>query len=58
MVFSPVSGVLCFTILSAAIQGVIVPGRIEKPYALDVGRKWTLSEQFLAYCSPIMELSL
>ena len=25
-----------FTIPSATVQGVLVPGRIEKPYALDV----------------------
>ena len=26
-------------------------GCIDGPYALDVRRKWTLSEQLLAYCS-------
>ena len=29
-----------------------MPGRIDAPYALDVGRKSTLSEQLLANCSP------
>ena len=29
-----------------------MPERIDGPYALDVGRNWTLSEQLLAYCSP------
>ena len=41
-----------FTILSAIVQGVLGPGRIDAPYALDVGRKWTLSEQLLDYYSP------
>ena len=27
-------------------------GRIDGPYTLDVGRKRTLSEQLLGYCSP------
>ena len=33
-------------------------GRIERPYTLDVGRKWTFSKQMLAYCSPIEKLRL
>ena len=40
-----------FTILSAIVQGVLGSGRIDAPYALDDGRKWTLSEQIPAYCS-------
>ena len=41
-----------FTILSAVVLGVLVPMRIDGPYALEVGRKRTLSEQLLVYCSP------
>ena len=41
-----------FTILSAIVQGELVPGRSDEPYVLDVGRKRTLSKQLLAYCSP------
>ena len=47
-----------FTILTAIVQGVLEPGRIDVPYALDAGRKWTLSEQILTYCSPIEKLQL
>ena len=39
-----------FTILSAIVQGVLEAGRIDAPYAHDDGRKWTLSDQMLAYC--------
>ena len=46
-----------FTILPAVFQGILEPGRIERPYALDVGRKWTLSKQMLA-CSPMEKLRL
>ena len=49
---------LCFTILSAAVQGVLEPGRIEMPYALNVVRKWTFSKQMLAYYSLIEKLRL
>ena len=35
-----------------------MPGRIDGPYALDVRRKRTLSDQILAYCSPIEKLRL
>ena len=31
---------------------MVGPVRNDGPYALDVGRKSTLSKQFLAYCSP------
>ena len=41
-----------FSILSSVVQGVLGPGRVVGPYALDIGRKWTLSKQLLAYCSP------
>ena len=40
-----------YLLLSAIVQGVLGTGRIEGPYALDDGRKKTLSEQLLAYCS-------
>ena len=47
-----------FTILSSIVQGVLVSGRIEEPYGLDVGRKCSLSMQILTYCSPIEKLRL
>ena len=47
-----------FTILSAVVQGVLKPGSIDGPNAMDVGRKWTLSKQMLAYCLPIEKLRL
>ena len=49
---------LHFTILSAIVQGVLWHGRIDGPYTLDVGRKCTLSEQLLAYCSLNEEVML
>ena len=40
-----------FTILSAIVQGVLGTVRIEEPYALDDGRKWSISDQMLTYCA-------
>ena len=36
----------------------LVSGRIDAPYALDVGRKRSLSKLMLSYCSPIVKLRL
>ena len=41
-------GKLEITILSAIVQGVLMTGRIDGPYALNDSRKWTLSEQIYA----------
>ena len=35
-----------------------MPGRNDVPYALDVGRKCSLSKQLLAYCSPYEKVLL
>ena len=39
-----------FPTLSAIVQGVLMTGHIDGPYALDDGGKLTISEQMLPYC--------
>ena len=53
MVFSPSLGGGGTASLKVYYPQVCHPGRIDGPYALDVRRKWTLSNQMLSYCSPI-----
>ena len=46
------------SVVSDCVQSRMQAHIYDVPYALDVGRKWTLSKQLLAYCSLIEKLRL